>query len=61
MVSKRISAARNSLMDEKPSRWDEQGGWDRPALTGSRDDLRGVAREVFPTDQCETLFESSFC
>ncbi|KAJ5883908.1 uncharacterized protein N7473_010794 [Penicillium subrubescens] len=46
MVSRRKSAARNNLIEEKPSRSDEQAGWDRPALTGSRDDLRGVAREV---------------
>lgn len=30
---------------------------DRPAVTGSRDDLRGVAREGFPTELGETLFE----
>jgi hypothetical protein len=61
MVSRRISAARNNLIEEKPSRSDEQAGWDRPALTGSRDDLRGVAREGFPTEQGETHFESSSC
>lgn len=32
---------------------------DRSAVTGSRDDLRGVAREGFPTELGETLFESS--
>ncbi|KAF3398448.1 hypothetical protein F1880_005741 [Penicillium rolfsii] len=42
MVRRGRTAARDNLIEAMPSRSDEQAGWDRPALTDSRDDLRGV-------------------